>query len=390
MAMAKTLGPHIFLSCGEASGDRYAAALLAELRELRPDVRATALGGPTLAMAGAELVASNEHVAIMGFGEVLAHLAPILRVRRRIWKHLAHGGIDLVVAIDYPGFNLRLAAQAHRRGLPVFYVVPPQLWAWGGWRLRGMRRTVDCLGTILPFERDWFDERGMTTVHLGHPLMEDYGQFPLDASCRQRELRLQDPDQPITLGLLPGSRRQEIERLLPVMQVAAGIIRSWLGRRRTKVLVSRAQATQGGMPASMVDPEAVIRDEPLPQLLPQLDLALVCSGTASLEAALAGVPHIVLYRTSRLNYWLARRLVRVPHIALANLILERRLVPEHVQGGADPLFLASSLLEFMSTPARRQEFYRGCGELRERCGEAGAWQRAARVIDAMLSQPRKE
>lgn len=384
MARATPKQSHIFLSCGEASGDRYGAALVSALHDLRPDARITALGGQALALAGAEIVANCEDIAVMGLTDVVTHLAPILRTRRRLWRHLRDGGVDLVVPIDFPGFNLMLARQARRRQIPVFYVVPPQLWAWGGWRLRALRRHVDRLGTILPFEPEWFGQRGVATVHLGHPLLEDYGGFPLNASCRAREQRLEDPQQPITLGLLPGSRRQEIERLLPEMLVAAGIVQSWCGRRRLRVIVSKACGPQGRRLVELVNGKAKISEQPLPLLLPQLDLALVCSGTASLEAALAGVPQALVYRTSRFNHALARRLVHVPFIGLANLILDRRLVPEHIQAQADPLYLANSLLRILNLPNQRQEYYRGCKELRRRCGGAGAWKRAARVIDEML------
>jgi lipid-A-disaccharide synthase len=373
-------GPHVFLSCGEASGDRYGAALVAALREQRPDVRVTALGSQALAVAGADVVAGSEEIAVMGFGEVLGRLPSILRVRRRIWRHVARAGVDVVVPVDFPGFNLRLAGQARRRGLPVFYVVPPQLWAWGGWRLPRLRRDVTQLGTILPFEPAWFGARRVPTVHLGHPLMEDYADYPFAARRREREQRLQDPDRPVTVGLLPGSRDQEITRLLPAMRVAASMIQTWLGRRRVKVIVSRAPGRDGRRVDALAGEAATVSDEPLPLLCERLDLALVCSGTASLELALAGVPHALAYRTSALNYAIARRLVRVSHIGLANLILERPLVPEHVQDAADPTPLANSLLGLLNTPGARRDFLAGCEQLRRRCGPAGVWQRAARAI----------
>jgi lipid-A-disaccharide synthase len=389
MAQARSKQPHIFLSCGEASGDRYGAALLNALCEMRCDVRVSALGGPALAAAGAQMVASNHDISVMGFGEALTHLRPILAVRRQVLRHLRHGDIDLFVPIDFPGFNLNLAKHSRRCRVPVFYIVPPQLWAWGKWRLRAVRRDVDRLGTILPFEPEWFGKRGIRTVHLGHPLMDDYGGLCFNELRRLREERLHDSAKPVTLGLLPGSRRQEIERLLPVMQVAAGIIQAWLGRRRLRILVSQAQGVDKQRLAAMVSSDAIIRDEALPNLLPELDLALVCSGTASLEASLAGVPHVVLYRTSRLNYHIARHLVKIPHIGLSNLILNRPLVPEHVQGATDPLFVAHSLLRYLSASGQRRDFYRGCEELRSLCGEEGAWRRAARAIDAMLTLARE-
>lgn len=344
------------------------------------------MGGPALAAAGAEIVASSEPISVMGFAEVVTHLRPILCVRRRVWDHVRDGGVDMVVPVDFPGFNLRLAAHADRLGLPVFYVVPPQLWAWGSWRVGKLRRHVDRLGTILPFEADWFGARGVSVCALGHPLMEEYGRFPVEAQRRSRETRLLDSDSPITLGLLPGSRRQEILRLLPSMKVAAGMVQSWLGRRRVKVLVSCAPGADPSLLASLVGDGAQISDRPLPEILAQLDIALVCSGTASLEASLAGVPHALAYRTSAINYAIARRLVKVSHIGLANLIADRRMVPEHIQADAEPTHLAASLLGFLNTPGHRQTFYEDVDVLRRRCGGAGVWRRAAQAILGLLDQ----
>jgi len=377
-------GLHVFLSCGEASGDRYGAALTAALRRERPGIRVTALGGQALAVAGADVIAASDEIAVMGFGEVAARLPAILRVRQRVWQHVARTGVDVVVPVDFPGFNLRLAGRARRLGLPVFYVVPPQLWAWGAWRLRRLRRDVSRLGTILPFEPDWFESRGVSTVHLGHPLMEDYAGYPFDERRQQRESRLEDPDRPVTVGLLPGSREQEIRRLLPTMKVAAGMIQSWLGRRRVRILVSRAPGRDGQLAEAIAGEAATVTDEPVSLLAERLDLALVCSGTASLELALAGVPHAIAYRTSALNYGIARRLVKVPHVGLANLVLGRPLVAEHLQDAADPTHLSGSLLSLLNTPGNREEFYRGCHEVRERCGGSGVWRRAARSILALV------
>lgn len=386
MSRAVNSEPHIFLSCGEASGDRYGAALLAALHRECPGVRVSALGGPVLAAAGADMVARSEPIAVMGFEEVLTHLGPILRTKRTVWRHVARAGVDIVVPIDFPGFNMRLAGQAKRRGVPVFYVVPPQVWAWAPWRVKQIRDHVDRLGTILPFEPQWFRERGIRVTHLGHPLMEDYGEFPFEVCRRAREERLLDSGTPVTLGLMPGSRRQEIKRLLPSMRVAAGMVQSWLGRRRVRVVVSLAPGADPGLVRTLAGDGCELSDEPLPELLRRLDVALVCSGTASLEAALAGVPHALAYRMSSVNYAIGKRLVKVPHIGLANLILERSAVPEHVQDDADPTHLANSLLGFLNTPGRRTEFYRNCHDLRRRCGGAGVWRRAARGILSLLDR----
>jgi lipid-A-disaccharide synthase len=381
-------GPHIFLSSGEASGDRYGAALLSALRDREPRLRCSALGGPALAMAGAEIVQSSAEISVMGFGEVAGALPAILRARRRLRRHLAHEKIDLVIPIDFPGFNVDLAGYAHGRGLPVFYLVPPQLWAWGGWRVGKLRRSVDRVGTILPFEAEFFRERGLDVLPLGHPLMEDYAAFPFARRWREREAHFENPVQPLTIGLLPGSRRQEVAQLLPSFKVAAGMIRAWQGRREVKVLVSAAPGSDRDALAAMIGEAGQITDEALPRLFERLDLALVCSGTASLEAALAGVPHAIAYRTSGFNYVLARRLVKVPHIGLANLILGRSAVPELIQDHASPVHLANALLGFLNQRRRREEFQDDCERVRAACGAPGVWARAAAAILAFLDERR--
>jgi lipid-A-disaccharide synthase len=381
---------HIFLSCGEASGDRYGAALIQALRERAPGLRFTALGGPAVAAAGAEVIEASGDVAVMGFAEVLGALPALWRVRRRLWNHLRDGGVDLCVPIDFPGFNLALARQAHKRGIPVFYLIPPQLWAWGSWRLRDLRRHVDRIGTILPFETDFYSRHGLSVLPLDHPLMDEYGSWAFEACLEARERRYADPEATLTLGLLPGSRRQEVDRLLPRFRVAARIVQARLAPRRVRCLVSAAPGLQLGPLLSLVESGDEISEAPLPRLLEQLDLALVCSGTASLECALAGVPHELAYVTSRFNYAVARRLVRLDRIGLANLILGEDMVREHLQGGAKPLPLANAVMSWVGQVEGRDQFTSQARRLRSLCGEAGIWDRAAVAILELLNSQSEE
>ncbi|MHB8078771.1 MAG: lipid-A-disaccharide synthase [Candidatus Krumholzibacteriia bacterium] len=376
--------PHVFLSCGEASGDRYGAALAAALRRRRPGLRLTAVGGPALAAAGAEIIQASGPLAVMGFGEVLGALPRLVAAHRRVARHLARGGIDLCVPVDFPGFNLRIAAAARRRGIPVFYLVAPQLWAWGAWRLPGLRRAVDRLGVILPFEPDWFATRGVAVVALGHPLVEDYPEAAAREGAAEREARLAAPDAPLTLGLLPGSRRQELAHLLPELLGAATRLRARLAPRPLRCVVSAAPGLDRRLLEAAARQDASVSTVPLTRLLPELDLALVCSGTASLEAALAGVPHEVVYRTSPFSYAIARRLVRVPYIGLANLVLGEPLVREHIQAGVTAEGLAAALGDWLTDPARRRRFAADVQRLRARLGPPGAWDRAAEAALALL------
>ncbi len=244
------------------------------------------------------------------------------------------------------------------------------------------------MGTILPFEADFYRARGFDVFPMGHPLLEDYANFPFARRWREREVRFENPVQPLTLGLLPGSRRQEVVKLLPSFKVAAGMVRAWQGRREVKVLVSAASGADRGALAAMIGEAGHVTDEPLPRLLEHLDLALVCSGTASLEAALAGVPHAIAYRTSGVNFAIARGLVKVPYIGLANLILEKPAVPELIQTNASPVHLANALLGFLNQRRRREEFHDDCERLRLVCGTPGVWARTADAILTFISERR--
>jgi len=373
--------PHIFISCGEASGDRYGAALAAALRSLDPNVRISALGGLGMVASGVEVVADSRQLAVMGFSEILSALPAILKIRRQIWSFLRASDVDLVVPIDFPGFNGKLASQAQRMGIPVFWLIAPQVWAWGSWRTAGFCRKVDRLGTILPFEASYFSDRGFDVFAMGHPLMEDYGgNFPFEEGLAIREHRLNDREGPLTIGIMPGSRKQELAHLLPVLKVTCQTMKSHLPGRKLNFVVSAAPGVDAAAIHKSFGEGYEVSDEVLPTLLKRVDLALVCSGTASLEAALAGVPHELVYRTGALNAFIARRLVRTPHIGLSNLIMNRRIVREHIQDEATPLPLARSLLRWLARPVERQTFYRDVHQLRDLCGGNGVWRKTAREI----------
>ncbi len=373
---------HVFLSCGEASGERYGAELARVLRERLPDVRFTALGGETLAAAGVEIVCERSALSIMGFGGILSALPTVWRARRKLWQHLSTGDVDLCVPIDAPGFNLGLAAHARRRGVPVFYLVAPQLWAWGGWRAGKLRRAVDLLGTLLPFEPAYFEARGVPTVWLGHPQLEIYDKLGADRDRKAREMRFCASSSVLTVGLLPGSRRQELDHHLPLMLETVARLKSLVPQRSFRCIVSRAPGVDDETLAPALTAGVEVSDAPLARLLPELDLTLVCSGTASLETALAGVPHAIAYRTSAFNHLVASRLVRIPRIGLANLVLERDLVREFVQKEATPDNLARDLADWLNNGSRRARFASNVDALREMLGVPGVWSRAA---DAALS-----
>jgi len=335
--------------------------------------------------AGVEMVADSKELALMGFSEVIAALPTLLRVRRRIWRHLVEEDVDLVVPIDFPGFNGKLASRARKVGIPVFWLIAPQVWAWGAWRIPGFRKKIDRLGTILPFEKDYFTDLDFDVFPMGHPLMEDYGlNYAFEEKLTLREGRLSNRESPLNIVILPGSRRQELKYLLPVLKVTSQAIVGHLANRNVRFVVSLAPGVDPVTISSVFESGVEISDMSLPRLLAEADLALVCSGTASLEAALAGVPHELVYRTGALNAFLGRRLVSTPHIGLSNIILGREMVREHLQEHASPLPLARSLLRWLARPAERQDFYGHVRRVRQLCGQQGVWGRTAEALLDMI------
>ncbi|HTT66825.1 MAG TPA: lipid-A-disaccharide synthase [Gemmatimonadales bacterium] len=364
----------VFVSAGEPSGDQHAGALVAALRRLAPDVAVEGVGGSHLEAAGARLVARIEDLTVMGFVEVARKLPAHWRLLRRIERRLAQGDVRLVVLVDYPGFHLRVAAAAARAGVPVLYYIAPQLWAWHESRVHQMARTVSRLAVILPFEERFFASRGVRATFVGHPLMD---RPPLAAKEQlKRELGL-DPARPV-LGLFPGSRRQEVVRLWPAFRDAAMRIR---GERPE---VQAVVAAAGGADYPSAGAIRVVAGRPR-ECFSAADAALCKSGTSTLEAAVAGTPLVVAYRMHPLSYLLARRLVRVPWIGMVNLVAERQVAPEFIQGAVTAGALADAVRPLLdpSSPERRAQL-EALAEVRRRLGNPGAAVRAAELARSLL------
>lgn len=328
--------------------------------------------------SAAEVIQSYDDVSVMGFSEALGALPKILKVRKNILKFMESENIDLFIPMDFPGFNGGIACKARKKGIPVFWLIAPQHWAWGGWRTRNFRSCVSSLGTILPFEEQYFQSRGLDVFPMGHPLMEDYGgTFPFEKHMNKREKTLASRDDVLTVGIFPGSRHQELKYLLPVLKVTCQALVGHLENRPVKFIISAAPGVDPIELSESFSISADVTQASLREILPKIDLAYVCSGTASLEVALAGVPHELVYKTGSFNHWMGKRLVKSEHIGLSNIILEEPLVREHLQENAAPLPLARDLLRWLARPSERQEFYQGVRQLRKLCGMPGVWDRTA-------------
>ncbi|HEX2168284.1 MAG TPA: lipid-A-disaccharide synthase, partial [Longimicrobiales bacterium] len=349
--------PRIFLSAGEPSGDLHGARVAEALRRRWPDAELFGLGGDRMAAAGVELLAHVDQLAIMGFVEVLRHLPYFVDLMGTVKRTLRDRRPDLVLPIDYPGFNLRLARHARERRIPVLYYIAPQVWAWHRSRMKQLARNTDRLAVILPFETDLFRTAGADASFVGHPLLDD----PPPVPAREEFLKSLnvDPARPV-LALFPGSRAQEVERQITVFAAAAEAVRE------------RMPEVQPVLAESAAVPAVSYTGAPFPRtpdgwaLLHHARAALVKSGTSTLQAALAGTPLVVTYRVHPVTFFMAERLVRVPHVGLVNLVAGERIAPELLQNEATPARLAAALLPLLEeTGEERRRAVEGLARVRE-------------------------
>jgi lipid-A-disaccharide synthase len=374
-------GPKIFLSAGEPSGDLHGGAVAEALRRRWPDARMYGLGGPRMAAAGVELMAHVDDLAVMGLAEVAKHLPYFLRLLRQVRARLRTDPPDLVLPVDYPGFNFRLCRLARDVGRPVLYYIAPQVWAWRRRRARTLAQLVDRLAVILPFEEALFAANGARTTFVGHPLLDAEPEPALRADfCATLGL---DPARPI-LALFPGSRVQEVQRHVDIFAAAA---------KETLVYQPDVQpviAAGGAIPAGQYATAPYPRTLDSWGLLQHAQAAIVKSGTSTLQAALCRTPMVVAYRMSPLTFSVARRVVHVAHVGLVNLVAGERIVPELLQNEATPAALSDAILPFCdpSHPARARatadlELVRA--RLRPREGTASVAERVVALAAELLA-----
>ncbi|HEY3216523.1 MAG TPA: lipid-A-disaccharide synthase [Candidatus Eisenbacteria bacterium] len=373
--MGGSLERRFLLVTGEASGDLHAARLVAALRELGT-CRVRGVAGPALRDQAVECLVRAEELAVLGFSEIVGRLPALLRTRRLLLEELARFRPHAVVLVDYPGFNLRLGPALKRRGARLFYYIAPQVWAWHPGRARAMSRWVDRLAVVFPFEEEIFRSAGVMTTFVGHPLMDDPGP-ELDEAAFRAQVGAGAGAR--ILGLLPGSRPQELERHLGLMLGAARRLRT--DRSDLKLVLPLAPGlSPGALPRQTDLPDVHLLEGRTRATQAYATACAVASGTATLETALFGTPHAIVYRTGRLNYAIARRLVRLDHIGLPNIVAGREVAPELVQDQFTVERLAETLAPWLDDPQRRDAQRAGLGLVRERLGPPGASRRAAELL----------
>jgi lipid-A-disaccharide synthase len=374
----------VMIVAGEQSGDQHAARLVRDLRAARGDVEIFGIGGDALRREGVRTVVDSQEMAVVGFFEVLARYPFFRRVFKRMERLLAGEKPDALLLVDYPGFNLRLAAKAHALGIPVLYYVSPQVWAWHKSRIPKMARILDLLMVIFPFEVDVFKGTGLKTVFVGHPLVES-----VKRTLAKPTAELPWPEGRNRVAILPGSRREEIERILPPMLDAARELR----RREpaTSFLIPAASPEI----AALIEAQLAARaaDEragvglvtcQMREVVRQAGAAMVCSGTATVETALLRCPMIVVYRTAPLTFWLGRLLIQVKWIGMVNLVANRTLCPEFIQDDAQAVAMADALVPLMADTPARQAQLAGMDEVARALEGAGGVPSAGQLVAQAL------
>lgn len=370
--MVDELERRFLLIAAEASGDLHAARLCRALQTLGP-CRIRGVAGPALREAGVECVLRAEDLAMVGFSEILARLPRLFAARRRLLAEVATFRPHAVVLVDYPGFNLRVGPRFKALGTPVFYYIAPQVWAWHPERASEMARWVDRLAVVFPFEEPIFAAAGVATRFVGHPLLDDFAPEVSEAEFR-RELGVRD-DQRL-LGLLPGSRVQEIARHLRPMLEAARRLSAGRGDLVTVVPLAPG-LPEPSIPADLRSAGARVVIGRTRAVQAYATACAVASGTATLETALFGTPMCVVYRTGSLNYAIARRLITLERIGLPNIVAGEAVVPELLQAAFTPQRLAETLAPWLDDPRARASVSTRLAKVRERLGGPGASQRAA-------------
>jgi lipid-A-disaccharide synthase len=376
----------VLMIAGEASGDLHGADLLRALRARVPHLEVFGIGGAGLRAAGMQTIVDAGEVATVGVVEAAAHLRQLYGVYRELVRGLREKPPALCILIDFPEFNLRLARAAKRAGIPVLYYIGPQVWAWRRGRVRTIARRVDRLAVVFPFEPALYSGRECAVEFVGHPLLDRVAAGRPRAATRAAHGFADD--RPLVL-LLPGSRRSEIERILPAMLDAVRMLAADASRQFVLGLaptVSRdaveALVASSGVPVSVVAGETY-------DLMAAADLAIVASGTATLECALLECPMVVVYRMAPLTYAIARMLVRgVRHIAMPNIVAEREIVPELIQHEADAPHIAATVRSILETPGRRAAMVADLRAVRAQLGRGGAAARAADIAAEMLAAGR--
>lgn len=375
----------ILISAGEASGDIHAAAVTAAIKSIDSEAQVFGMGGDALRAAGGEVLFDIKDHGVMGFVEVIRKLPDLFRLRSDFGRVMDERKPDCMVIVDYPGFNMKLAKLAHDKGIPVISYIAPSAWAWNKGRAKNVAKLVDKVACIFPFEYDVYKEAGAPVEFVGHPLLD----IVKPAMTREEAASWagKEPGKRLVL-LMPGSRLMEIDKMLPTMLAGAKLL------QRQMPEVQFAMPRAGTIPLELL--QSKIKESGLEikiteghnyDLFSVADLALATSGTVTLEAALCGLPSVIVYRTSALNAFIARLVINIPNIGLPNIVAGRQILPELLQENFTPAKLAAAAAELL-VPERRPQLDADLAYMKRRLGEPGAVERVAQLILRIAEEKR--
>lgn len=366
---------------GEPSGDLHGSLLCAALKRRHPDWNLWGVGGDLMATSGCDLWRNARSWSVMGFAEVLKALPKFHERMTSLVAEIEKRRPDAVVLIDFPGFNLKLAKKVHALGIPVMYYIVPQVWAWGQNRVEIFRKHIDRTVVVFPFEKEFFEKHGVHAEWIGHPLV-DYVRPTASREAIRATLGIAENDR--LIALLPGSRLQDFESHLPAFSEAVKLIGERVDGIRWALGLAPTLADQVRPLLNRAGREPIPVTTAIYDLMSAADVVLTKTGTATVECAIIGTPMVTVYKTGWLNFAIARRVVKVPYIAMPNLIVNSRVVPELIQHQATPQAISDAAIAILRDPAVAQAQREGLAEVRIQLGTPGAVMRAAILIEDWL------
>ena len=376
--------PHVMILAGEASGDDHAAEFVEVLRQLKPELRISGMGSDSMRRAGVDIFFDSKIIAVMGLIEVLRHWGDIKRAMAIVRARLEQTRPDLLVLVDYPEFNLKMARHAGTLGIPVLFYISPQVWAWRPKRIHKIGRLIDHMAVIFQFEKKYYEDAGIPVSFVGHPLVD---KVKISANADSMRPLLGISAEARVVGLFPGSRHSEIERLLPMMFATAAQMQAQDPQLRFVLPVAATlDFDDVSRRAKSSGVEICVTRDDIYDVINCCDAIVTCSGTVTLEIALLGVPTCIVYKTSALSYMILSRLVTIPYIGLVNIVAREAVVKELLQAQANPDAVAAELFHMLDDQDYRQQLRAGYDKVRTNLGSGNGARNMAELVLSLLPE----